>query len=488
MGVSKKELVKQGRLKAVRKRRRDGVLTTVYVRTGTSAPPVAVAPPLPATADAGATRTAEPVADPAVTVALPPNITKTLKPVVDAFTAQGETVYLVGGAVRDAHLGEPVKDLDLCSRLHPDEVKRLIAPLAEATWDAGETFGTVAFQHQGEIIEITTFRDDSYDGETRKPTVAFGSSITDDLKRRDLTINSVAYDLVSKRVVDPHGGLNDLRSGVLRTPTDPSVSFSDDPLRILRVARFATRFDFAVHDDTATAMREFSPEISRISVERVCTELTKIAEFRNSWRGWELLDESGVGEVIGFPELHAAVKNRKRSPKRSLRRGGKRAFAEVGLADLFMEASGEGGEPFPRGVVSGRLLSLRFPKHVASTVETTVHASLAVERLGDTVTEKDVRIVGKMGEGVFTSVSNVLSERGTGAAFARVAGRLERSGENVLGMSLGDGVDGRWVSSVLNIPPGRKVGEALQKLWEVRLAEGPVGKERMRRALLEWGT
>lgn len=162
----------------------------------------------------------------------------------DAFAAAGHELAIVGWPVRDALLGRRTNDLDFTTDARPDEILRIVEPIATATWDIGRAFGTIGAKIRGEQVEITTYRADSYDGVTRKPTVEFGDTLEGDLARRDFTVNAMALRVPGPALVDPTGGVEDLVAGVLRTPSDPAVSFGDDPLRMLRAARFASQLGF----------------------------------------------------------------------------------------------------------------------------------------------------------------------------------------------------------------------------------------------------
>jgi poly(A) polymerase len=205
-----------------------------------------------------------------------------ISPIVDQLAARfgkaGHRLYLVGGSVRDAMLGRLASggDLDFTTDAHPERVLELVSGWADAVWDTGIEFGTVGVSKQGTTLEITTFRSDTYDRVTRNPDVEFGDSIEGDLLRRDFTANAMAIDLASKTFIDPHGGLSAVAGKVLDTPATPAESFGDDPLRMLRAARFAAQLGFAPAPRVVTAMTEMAAEITRITPERVQMELAKL--------------------------------------------------------------------------------------------------------------------------------------------------------------------------------------------------------------------
>ncbi|MBT5848309.1 MAG: CCA tRNA nucleotidyltransferase, partial [Micrococcales bacterium] len=222
----------------------------------------------------------------------------------DAFDAAGEELSLVGGPVRDAILGRVALDLDFTTSADPDKILKIVKRLASATWDVGREFGTIAAQIGDHKIEITSYRADSYDKDSRKPTVEFGDNLEDDLKRRDFTVNAMALRLPSKTFVDPHQGLRDLMLETLRTPAAPEISFSDDPLRMMRAARFTSQLGFELDPAAFAAMRDMASRIEIISAERVRDELSKLLISKNPQPGLELLVESGIAELV-LPELPA---------------------------------------------------------------------------------------------------------------------------------------------------------------------------------------
>src|SRR5690606_15440825 len=210
-------------------------------------------------------------------------------PVVDrlarAFDDAGYELAIVGGPVRDALLGRETHDLDFTTDARPDDILRLVKPLSSAHWDIGRDFGTIGARVDGEQVEITTYRADSYDGETRKPTVEFGDTIDGDLARRDFTVNAMALQVPSRRLVDPTGGVEDLVSAPLRAPAAPHVSFGDDPLRMLRAARFASQLGFDVDPGTLAAVTELRETLRIVSAERIQAELVRMLQTDDPVRG-----------------------------------------------------------------------------------------------------------------------------------------------------------------------------------------------------------
>lgn len=220
------------------------------------------------------------------------------------FHEAGFRLALVGGSVRDALLGRLGNDLDFTTDALPGDVLRIVRPWADSVWDVGIAFGTVGAQKDGFQIEVTTYRSESYDRTSRKPEVSYGDSIEEDLVRRDFTVNAMAVALPEKEFVDPHGGLEDLQAGVLRTPGTPEDSFSDDPLRMLRAARFAAQLDFEVAPEVVAAMQAMSDRIEIVSAERVQGELNKLLLSVHPRKGLGLLVDTGLADHV-LPELPA---------------------------------------------------------------------------------------------------------------------------------------------------------------------------------------
>ncbi|MET1005245.1 MAG: CCA tRNA nucleotidyltransferase, partial [Propionibacteriaceae bacterium] len=220
-----------------------------------------------------------------------------ITPVIDAlgrlFDEHGHELYLVGGSVRDAFLKQLGHDLDFTTSARPDEVERLLRQVSSSVWTIGKEFGTIGCKvttgSESWVIEVTTFRSDVYRSDSRKPQVAFGDTLEGDLLRRDFTVNAMALSLPDQRFCDPYGGLADLAAEVLRTPGTPEQSFSDDPLRMLRAARFASQLGFRPAPDVVAAMTAMAERITIISAERVRDELSKLLLTEHPRVGLQLL-------------------------------------------------------------------------------------------------------------------------------------------------------------------------------------------------------
>ncbi len=225
------------------------------------------------------------------------------------FAEAGEEIALVGGPVRDAMLGRLHNDLDFTTSARPEVTEKLVKGWAEATWDIGRDFGTIGCRRGEWQVEITTYRSEAYDPESRKPVVQYGDSLVGDLARRDFTVNAMALSLPEQHLEDPFGGIVDLAHQVLRTPGRPEDSFSDDPLRMMRAARFAAQLGFTVAPEVQEAMAGMADRISIVSAERVRDELVKLLLARDPVRGLRLLVETGLAEQV-LPELPALALER----------------------------------------------------------------------------------------------------------------------------------------------------------------------------------
>ncbi|MHA7275861.1 CCA tRNA nucleotidyltransferase [Arthrobacter sp. HLT1-21] len=238
--------------------------------------------------------------DSTLTAPLPPVVTE----LGQLFVAAGHELSLVGGPVRDLFLKRTSPDLDFTSDANPDQTLAVIRRWADSYWEIGRDFGTIGLRKGSFMIEVTTYRAEAYDPASRNPIVAFGDTLEDDLLRRDFTINAMALRLPSMELVDPYGGVKDLRAGVLRTPGTPSSSFSDDPLRMMRAARFVSQLGIEVAPEVSEAMLEMAQRITIISAERVREELVKLMLGDAPQRGIDVMVESGLAEFV-LPEVSA---------------------------------------------------------------------------------------------------------------------------------------------------------------------------------------
>lgn len=234
------------------------------------------------------------------------DVLDSLDPVVgelgNRFDDAGFELALVGGSVRDALLGREIPDLDFTTDARPDDIEKIIAPWADTYWDIGRKFGTIGMMKRGYQVEITTYRADSYDPQSRKPTVAFGDNLDDDLVRRDFTIGAMAVRLPSRTFVDPYNGLSALESRTITTPGSATTSFTDDPLRMMRAARFVSQLGFSLAPEVRAAMSDMADRIAIVSAERVRDELTKLIVGAEPWAGIDALVDTGLADHI-LPEV-----------------------------------------------------------------------------------------------------------------------------------------------------------------------------------------
>jgi poly(A) polymerase len=222
----------------------------------------------------------------------------------ERFAAAGHELALVGGPVRDALLGRPSPDLDFATDARPEQTEPILRRWGTAHWDVGRAFGTIGAQLGPVTVEVTTYRTEAYDRDSRKPVVAYGDSLEGDLARRDFTVNAMAVRLPGLELVDRHDGLRDLAARLLRTPGTPEESFTDDPLRILRAARFSAQLGLSVDPEVRAAMSSMAGRLQIVSAERIHDELTKLLLSADPVRGLRLMVETGVADVV-LPELPA---------------------------------------------------------------------------------------------------------------------------------------------------------------------------------------
>ena len=443
-----------------------------------------------------------------------------------AFVAAGHELALVGGPVRDAFLGRPASDLDFTTSALPDEILNIVKPISETQWDIGRDFGTIGALIYGEPVEITTYRADAYDGETRKPIVAFGDSLEADLGRRDFAINAMALRLPERKLVDPFGGFEDLLAARLRTPGAPEVSFGDDPLRMMRAARFSSQLGFTVTPDVSAAMRELAPRLTIVSVERIGTELTKLLLTDSPRAGIELLVDTGLAEFV-IPEVpalrleideHAHHKDVYQHSLTVLDQAIGYEKARGHSPDLVLRLAAllhDIGKPStkrvePGGVVSfhhhdtvgaklakKRLTALRFDKDTITQVSRLIELHLRFfgyteGAWTDSAVRRYVRDAGSLLERLHILTRADVTTRNQrkadrlGFAYDDLETRIAEIAESEGLAAVRPDLDGEAIMSILDLRPGRAVGEAYRFLLEVRLDEGPLGPEEAERRLRDW--
>ncbi len=442
------------------------------------------------------------------------------------FTQAGYELALVGGPVRDAFLGRKAPDLDFTTSAKPDEIIRVLKGYADTFWDIGREFGTIGARIGDDTVEITTYRADKYDPTSRKPEVAFGADLTEDLFRRDFTINSMALRLPDKTFVDPFNGLQDLIDGVIRTPGAPEVSFGDDPLRMMRGARFASQLGFEIEPATFAAMTAMSERIEIISAERVQTEFVKLMLGVHPRLGLEALVESGLAERV-LPELPALKlevdehHHHKDVYEHTLRVVDQAITyeADYGLEGDFVlrfaallhdigkpntrRLEPGGGVTFHQHDLVGarlakkRLQALRFDNDTIRDVSRLIELHLRFFGYGDQAWSDSAvrRYVRDAGDQL--NRLHVLTRSDVTTRNQRKAERLSHAYDDLEQRiaalqeqeeldSIRPDLSGEDIMRILDLKPGREVGEARNFLMELRLDQGQLGAEEAEKRLLAW--
>lgn len=454
--------------------------------------------------------------------------TPTVARLAEAFAAEGHELALVGGPVRDAFLGHGVHDLDFTTSARPDDIVRIVAPIAEAHWDIGRAFGTIGAKVAGETVEITTYRSDSYDGVSRKPEVEFGESLEGDLVRRDFTVNAMALRLPQVVLVDPSGGVEDLLEGRLRTPSAADLSFGDDPLRMLRAARFTSQLGFRTTDEVEWAMAELAGRIEDVSAERVQEELRKLLSTPSPRAGLELLVDTGLAGYF-LPELpalrleqdehhhhkdvyvHSLTVLEQAIALEAQRHPGAAPDVTLRIAALLHDI----GKPATRRLEPGgavsfhhhdlvgsklatrRLRALKFDKQTITEVARLVELHLRFfgytdGAWTDSAVRRYVTDAGPLLERLHiltradvTTRNRRKAER-LAHAYDDLEHRIAELAEKEELASKRPDLDGTRIMQLLDLPPGPEVGRAYRFLLELRLEEGPLGEEEASRRLKEW--
>jgi len=447
------------------------------------------------------------------------------------FASHGHELALVGGPVRDVFLGRSPGDLDLTTDAPPARVLEIVNDWADQFWTVGIEFGTVGMRKGREIFEITTYRSEQYTGRSRKPDVEYGKSLTEDLSRRDFTVNAMAARLPGHELVDPFGGMADLRSKVLRTPGPPEVSFGDDPLRILRAARFTAQLGFTVAPEARAAMTELAPRLEppKVSAERISAELSKLLLSPlpgGPRRGIALLVDTGVADQV-LPEvpklrlemdehfrhkdvyLHSltvldqAIELEDRyqlGPDLVLRMAA--LLHDIGKPKTRTRLPG-GKVAFHHHDVKGakmaraRLTALRFPKDVVADVSRLVELHLRFHGFGtgewtDSAVRRYVRDAGPLLTRLHAltradcTTRNAAKAQRLARAYDSLEERIAVLAEREELASIRPDLDGDEIMRILGIPPGPLVGKARNYLLDLRLEHGPLGAERATQELLDW--
>ncbi|PRH81166.1 CCA tRNA nucleotidyltransferase [Streptomyces solincola] len=439
------------------------------------------------------------------------------------FQEAGFSLALVGGSVRDALLGRLGNDLDFTTDARPEDVLKIVRPWADSVWDVGIAFGTVGSQKAGYQIEITTYRSEAYDRTSRKPEVSYGDSIEEDLVRRDFTVNAMAVALPQKDFIDPHGGLEDLAQRVLRTPGTPQESFSDDPLRMMRAARFAAQLDFDVAPEVVEAMSGMAERIEIVSAERVRDELNKLLLSANPRKGLGLLVDTGLAERV-LPELPALRLERdehhrhKDVYEHSLTVLDQAIDLEQDGPDLVLRLAAllhDIGKPRtrrfePDGRVSfhhhevvgakmtkKRMTALKYSNELVRDVSKLVELHLRFHGYGtgewtDSAVRRYVRDAGPLLSRLHKltrsdcTTRNKRKASALSRAYDGLEERIARLQEQEELDAIRPDLDGNQIQQVLGITPGPAVGRAYAFLLDLRLENGPMAYDDAVAALKEW--
>ena len=461
---------------------------------------------------------------------------KRLSPITDplarAFSERGHSLYLVGGPVRDALMGITSSDLDFTTSARPDEIEAILRKLGGPIWDMGRAFGTIGTiltdDDREWQVEVTTFRADAYLPDSRKPEVRFGDRIEDDLLRRDFTINAMAVDLVTGDFVDPFRGEVDLAEGVIRTPLTPEMSFSDDPLRMMRAARFAARFGFRPEPDVIRAMMSMAERLRIVSEERIRDEFSKLLLTDTPRVGVDILVRTGLADIF-LPELPALrleidehhhhkdvyehsltvldqaialekarnhepdIVNRLAALLHDIGKPRTRRFEAGGKVSFL------GHDHVGARMAAKRLTTMRYPKDVVESVSKLIDLHLRFHGYGegegewsDSAVRRYVRDAGPELERLHILTRSDCTTRNKNKAdtlrraYDELEWRIDELAAKEELDSIRPDLDGNQIMEILGIGPGRTVGEAYSYLLERRLDRGPVDFDTAKAELLTW--
>lgn len=454
-----------------------------------------------------------------------------IDPLGALFTDAGHELHLVGGPVRDAMLGRSHHDLDFTTSARPEETERLLKGWGDALWDMGRDFGTIGARKGPWQVEVTTYRSEVYDPSSRNPTVQYGDTLAGDLGRRDFTVNAMAVALPDRRFEDPFGGVVDLAHGVLRTPGRPEDSFGDDPLRMLRAARFAAQLGFTVAPEVVAAMTAMAERITIISAERVRDELVKLVCAPYPRRGLTLLVETGLAQIV-LPELPALRLERDEhhrhkdvyehtltvleqsidlEPRLAPDGGPTRPDFVSRFAALMHDVGkprtrrllDDGTVTFHHHDVVGakltrkRMKALRFSNDDIEAVSSLVELHLRFHGYGsgewtDSAVRRYVRDAGDQLDRLHVLTRADCTTRNQRKAdrlrrtYDDLEARIERLSEEEELAALRPDLDGNQIMEVLGLGPGREVGEAYRFLLDLRLDEGPLDEQTATDRLRAW--
>ena len=444
----------------------------------------------------------------------------------EAFARAGHDLYLVGGSVRDALMGRLGHDLDFTTDARPDDTEAILRQHTHATWDIGRAFGTIGAQIDDWVVEVTTYRADAYHPDSRKPEIVYGETLKDDLIRRDFTVNAMALHAATRTFSDPYAGLTDIVSGILRTPFPPERSFSDDPLRMMRAARFTSQLGFTVTNEVRAAMTDMASRIEIISAERVRDELSKTLLTDHPREGLDLLVTTRIADYV-LPELPALRLERdehhrhKDVYEHSLtvldqsidleKRRGHDPDLTGRLAALLHDIGKPSTRKFEPGdkvsfhhhdivgakMARKRLKALIYPSQVVKEVSKLVELHLRFHGYGDqgwtdSAVRRYVRDAGDQLERL-----HILTRSDCTTRNRRKAERLEFAYDDLEARianltakeelaAIRPDLDGQQIMATLDIKPGPEVGKAYKFLLNLRLDEGPHTPDEAKNALLAW--
>ena len=439
-------------------------------------------------------------------------------PLAERFAASGFKLYLVGGVVRDLLLGRDMsdgRDIDMTTDALPADTKRLVKGWADSVWTQGERFGTIGCQKDGWTFEITTHRAEAYDPESRKPEVVFSDVIEADLSRRDFTVNAMALSLPDPQLIDPFGGAEDLAAGRLRTPLSPEESFSDDPLRMLRAARFLAGYGLTPDDGLRAAATSMCERLSIVSAERIRDEFDKLMVVEDPTPGLWFLADTGLMDQF-LPEFsrmrleqdpihrhkdvltHTIAVIGKTSTNRLVRLSA--LYHDVGKPKT--RAIGDAGVSFHHHEVVGarmtreRMKALKYSSDDVEAVSRLVflHLRFHTYKMGwtDSAVRRFVRDAGDLLPELIELTRCDCTTRNERKA-QELAKRMDELEARIVELlareelaSMRPDLDGNAVMTYLGLTPGRDVGDALDFLLELRLEEGPLGEDEAKRRLDVW--
>lgn len=447
----------------------------------------------------------------------------------EVFANAGFELALVGGPVRDLFLARPTHDLDFATSAHPDDTERLLASWGDTHWAIGKEFGTIGAKKGETIVEVTTYRTDEYDPSSRKPLVQYGDTLEGDLTRRDFTVNAMAVRLPSREFVDPCGGLPDLAAMVLRTPIEPERSFDDDPLRIMRAARFAAQLGFDVEPHTMAAMEKLAPRLAIVSPERIQAELTRLMTATWPRRGLELMVYTGVADLV-LPEL-ANLRQTQDEHNRhkdvyehtltvldqaiALETGPEGPVPGPDFVLRFAALMHDVGKPATRRFEPGgqvsfhhhevvgakmtrkRMRELRFDKQTTKDVSRLVELHLRFHGYGDqawtdSAVRRYVTDAGPLLERLHRltradcTTRNRRKANRLAAAYDDLERRIDELAEAEELAKIRPDLTGNDIMAILGIPPGREVGAAYKFLLNHRMEHGPMSREDAEKTLRAW--